>query len=172
MEQQSTSTASIALKWGVVGGVASIIFTTILYVSGQATNTPLGLLGLIISATCIFLAMKEFRTENSGFMSYGQGLGVGTLLTAVSGFMSMIFNYIYTEFIDTTIRQQILDKMRSDMEGRGMDDIQIDQAMEMSQKFASPGFTFVFGIIGAIFIGFVISLIISAILKKNKPFEY
>jgi hypothetical protein len=115
--------------------------------------------------------MKEFRTLNGGFMSYGQGLGIGALLSGIAGFISATYSYIYNEFIDPTLRQQILDKTREDLENRGMDDAQIDAAMEISAKFSSPGMTFVFGIIGSIIIGFILALIISAIMKKDKPFE-
>ena len=104
-------------------------------------------------------------------MTYGQGLGIGTLMSAISGLISSVYAYIYHEFIVPTLRQQILDKVREDLENRGMDDTQVEQALEMSQKFSTPGFTFLFGIIGSIFIGFIIALIISAIMKKDKPFE-
>ncbi|WP_428658290.1 DUF4199 domain-containing protein [Runella sp.] len=170
METQTT-TARTALKFGLIAGVAYIIFTTILYVSGQAANSSLAWISVIIPITTMVLAMKEFRTSNGGFLSYGQGLGIGTLMSAISGFISATYSYIYNEFIDPTLRQQILDKVREDLENRGMDDAQIEQAVEMSQKFSTPGLTFVFGILGAIVIGFIIALIISAIMKKDKPFE-
>ncbi|MCU0340968.1 MAG: DUF4199 domain-containing protein [Spirosomaceae bacterium] len=170
MEQQPT-TARTALKFGLITGVASIVYTTILYVTGQAANTALAWFGMIISIVVMYLAMKEFKEDNGGFMSYSQGLGIGTMMSAVSGLMGAFYNYIYNEFIDTTLRQQILDKTREQLEERGMDDAQIDAAMEMSAKFSSPAITFIFVILGAIIIGFIISLIISAIMKKDKPFE-
>jgi hypothetical protein len=170
MEQQLT-TARASLKWGLISGVASIVFLTVLYVTGQMTNQGISSLGLIIPIVAIVLAMKEFRTANGGFMTYGQGLGIGTLLTGISGFISGTYGYIYNEFIDSTIQQQILDKSREQLENRGMDDAQIEAAMEMTAKFTSPGITFDIGIIMSIIIGFVVSLIISAIMKKDKPFE-
>ena len=166
-----TTTTRVALKWGVVAGVASMVFTTILYMSGQAANPAFGWLGFIIPIVTIFLAMKEFRTENGGYMSYGQGLGIGALLSAISGFISSTYAYIYNEFIDSTVRQQIMDKVREDMESKGMSDEQIESALEISSKYSTPGYTFIFGILGAILLGVIISLIIAAIMKKDKPFE-
>ncbi len=170
MEQQST-TARAALKWGLISGVASMIFITILYITGQAANGGLASAGIIITIVTMVMAMKEFRSANGGFMAYGQGLGIGTLMAGISGFISSTYGYLYNEFIDPTLRQQILDKTREDLENRGMDAAQIDAAMEMTAKFSSPGITFALGIIMAIIIGFIISLIISAIMKKDKPFE-
>ncbi|MEZ4904707.1 MAG: DUF4199 domain-containing protein [Spirosomataceae bacterium] len=171
MEQQPTTTARTALKWGVITGIASIVFSTIIFVTGQFMNQALTSLGLIILIVTMVLAMKEYRTFNGGFMTYGQGLGIGALMAGISGFIGATFNYIYNEFIDTTIRQQILDKTREKFEEQGMDDAQIDAAIEMTAKFSSPGITFAIGIVFSIIFGFVIALVISAIMKKDKPFE-
>jgi Protein of unknown function (DUF4199) len=168
MEQQTT-TARVALKFGVVTAIASIIYITILYVSGQSTNTSLLYLGLVITIAGMVLAMKEFKEDSNGFMSYGQGLGIGTMMSAVSGFISGVYNYIYNVFIDPTLRQQVLDKLRRDLEDKGTDDAQIDKAISISEKFSSPGLGFAFGMIGAIIVGLVIALIVSAIMKKDKP---
>jgi Protein of unknown function (DUF4199) len=168
MEQQPISTARVAIKWGLITGVASIIFSTILFVSGQAANSALSWLGILISVATMVYAMKEFRTENGGFMSYGQGLGVGTMMSAVGGFISTTYGYIYRTFIDPTLMQQMMDKVRSDLEEKGMSEDQIASTMAITEKFSSPGLGFVSGIIGAIVIGFIIALIVSAILKKDK----
>ena len=195
MEQQPT-TARAALKWGAISGIGSMIFTTIMYVTGQVANGGLAWLGMIIPIAAMVMAMKEFRAQNGsiifsersikrgdekitelrtqdgGFMSYGQGLGIGTLLSGVGGFLSGTYNYIYNEFVDPTLRQQILDKTREELENRGIDDNQIDAAIEMSAKFSTPGITFALSMVMAILIGFIFSLIVSAIMKKDKPFDF
>ena len=171
MEQQPT-TARAALKWGAISGIGSMIFTTIMYVTGQVANGGLAWLGMIIPIAAMVMAMKEFRTQNGGFMSYGQGLGIGTLLSGIGGFLAGVYNYIYNEFVDPTLRQQILDKTREELENRGIDDAQIDATIEMSAKFSTPGITFALSIFMAILIGFIFSLIVSAIMKKDKPFDF
>ena len=55
-----------------------------------------------------------------------------------------------------------------EMEKKGIPDDQIDKAMEMSKMFMSPGAMFVLGLLGSILIGFILSLIIAAIVKKDK----
>ena len=104
-------------------------------------------------------------------MSYGQGLGIGTTMAVVSSFISTTYSLIYTQFIDTTINQQMLDKARTDMENSGMEDAQIDQMMAFSEKIMSPGLSFGVSIVAAAIFGFIISLVVSAIMKKEKPFE-
>lgn len=167
--QEQVSTARVALKYGIITSVAVIVYSTILTVSGLNQNQALGALGFVILIAGIVWAMRDFREQNSGFMSYGQGLGIGSLMSAIVGLIGAMFTMFYMQFIDTTLMQQSLDKARSDMEARGMDDAQIDQAMEISQKFMTPGMMFLIQVLTYLFIGFIISLILAAIMRKDKP---
>jgi len=168
MEEQ-TSTARVALKYGVLGSVVIMVYSTILNVSGLSQNKILSALSFVFMIAAIVMAMKNFKEQNKGFMSYGEGLGVGSLVSAIMGLLSSAFTMFYIQFIDNTLLTQSMDQVREDMERRGMDDSQIDQAMEYSQKFMSPGVVFVMGVFGYVLTGFIISLIIAAIIRRDKP---
>lgn len=168
MEEQA-STARTALKYGILTSVAIMVFTTILNVSGQSQNKWLAMLTYVIMIVGIVLAMKEFREINKGFMTYGEGLGLGSLVSAILGFFASMFAMVYIKFIDPTIITQTLDKARADMEAQGLDDAQIDRFMEASQKFSSPGIMFAAGVFSYLFAGFIFSLIIAAIVRREKP---
>lgn len=166
---EKPSTARIALKWGLITAILIIIYTVILYMTSLFKNPSLSWISFLLLLLGIFMALKEFKTLNDGFMSFSEGLGVGTLLSAVAGLVGSIFNYVYINFIDTTIMQQMSDLQREQLEANGMSSEQIEQAMEIASKFTSPGIVFLFGIIGYILFGFVFSLIVSAIVKNSKP---
>jgi hypothetical protein len=167
--EEKVSSARIALKYGVLTSVVMMVITTIINVTGQSQNKWLTSLSFLILIGGIVYAMKAFREENKGFMSYGEGLGLGSLVSAITGLLGSTFNMFYNKFIDPTIMTQALDKVRSDMEAKGMDDTQIDNAMKFSQMFMSPGVLFVIGVIGSLIMGFLLSLVISAILRRDKP---
>ncbi len=167
--EEKVSSARIALKYGVLTSVVMMVITTIINVTGQSQNKWLTSLSFLILIGGIVYAMKAFREENKGFMSYGEGLGLGSLVSAITGLLGSTFNMFYNKFIDPTIMSQALDKVRSDMEAKGMDDTQIDNAMKFSQMFMSPGVLFVIGVIGSLIMGFLLSLVISAILRRDKP---
>lgn len=167
--EEKVSTARVALKYGVLGSVVIMIFTTIINVAGLSQNKILSSLSFVFMIVAIVLSMKDFREQNKGFMSYGEGLGLGTLVSAVMGLLSSAFTMFYIQFIDNTLLTQGMDKVRSDMEAKGMDDAQIDQAMELSQRFMSPGVVFAMGVFMYILTGFIISLIVAAIVRKEKP---
>lgn len=168
MEEQTTTTR-VALKYGVLLAVINMVFMTVVNIAGQSQNKMLSSVQFIFSIVALVIAMKEFREKNKGFMSFGEGLGLGTMLSAITGLLSSAFSTFYNQFIDPTILTQALDKVRMDMEQKGMDDAQIDQALEASKMFMSPGILFIMGIVMSILLGFILSLIISAILRRDKP---
>lgn len=167
--QDQVSTARVALKYGFITAVAVIVYSTILNLIGMSQNQAVSSLSFLILIGGIIWGMRDFRSQNNGFMSYGQGLGIGSLISAIVGVVGSTYAMFYMQFIDTTIMQQSMDKARLDMESRGMDDSQIDQAMEITEKLMTPGMVFLIGIISYVIIGFIISLIVAAIMRKDKP---
>ncbi|MEQ9377340.1 MAG: DUF4199 domain-containing protein [Imperialibacter sp.] len=169
MEQQVT-TRGVGMQYGVIVGIIMIIYGTLLQVSGLALEyQSLSYINYIFLGVVIYLAHKKFKEDGDGFMSYGQGLGIGFWISLIGGVISMVFSYIYMSFIDSTIMEQAMDKARYDMEEKGMSDAQIDQAMSITEKFMTPEMIFVMGIIGTLIFGFILSLIVSAITKKTDP---
>ncbi len=170
MEQKPTI-FDIAKKYGLILGLISIAYFVILNIAGLVTNQLASYVGYIFSIAIIFMAHKAYKNEGDGYMTYGQGLGIGTLTALISGIISSIFTFIYIKFIDDSFIEQLLDKMINDMEAKGMSDAEIDQAMGFSSFMMTPIGITIAGIIGAIFIGFIISLIISAFTKNTNPEE-
>ncbi|QJW88402.1 DUF4199 domain-containing protein [Spirosoma taeanense] len=170
---EEPSTARVALKWGLILGVAQILFSTFLFLTDGIGNASLGYVSYALSIAGIVLVMRDFRTLNGGYMSYGQGLSLGTLTAAVSGFLSSLFSVFYMTVIDTGVMGRVIEKTREQLEDRGVPDDQIDQQMQVVQMFQSPGLLFVFGIIGAAIGGLIFSLIIAAFMRRNRatPFE-
>ncbi len=173
METTATTTvtpSSVSLRYGLLTGLVSIIFAFGIFATGQAANGGLASLGFIILIAGIVLAHRAFKAANEGYMSYGQGLGIGTMLAAVSGTLSAVFNYVYREFIDPDMAARMVEQMRVKLEAAGnMSDAQIDQAISMSTKFSSGPIGLAFGILFSILLGLVFSLIIAAITKNPKP---
>jgi hypothetical protein len=166
------STARIALRYGLYTALGLTIYTIIIQLAGLATNPAMGIVGFFITAAILILGivggMREFRQQNEGYMSYGQGLGLGSLLAAVTGLISGVFTFFYLTFIDDSSLRVAMDAQREQMEARGMSDAEIDQAMAIAQRFASPGMTVFWSVLMMLFIGFILSLIISAIMKKER----
>lgn len=173
METRATpqvSTSAVALRYGLLTGLVYVIYLFVLYATEQEMNTALGWLGLVVPIGGILLAQRYFRAQNGGYMSYGEGMGIGTLLSVVSGALTTLFGYAYRTFIDPEQPQRMAEALRTKFEADGkMSDAQIDQAVEMSQKFSAGPIGLVLGLVTAVIGGVVLSLIISAIVKHNRP---
>ncbi|MDX5346604.1 MAG: DUF4199 domain-containing protein [Hymenobacteraceae bacterium] len=168
-EHVEPSVSSVALRYGIITGLVLVIFTLILLLTDMSGEPSISWLAYLIIIGGIVLGMKHFRAENGGFMSYGQGLGLGTLLSVIAGGLAGITTYVYIKFIDSSSVGKILEKQRLDLEERGMDDDQIEQTMAMTEKFTNPEMMLVFTILIYLMVGFILSLIIAAIMKRNRP---
>ncbi|GGK89528.1 DUF4199 domain-containing protein [Rufibacter glacialis] len=169
MNEQTVSPGSVGVRYGIITGFVSIIYSLILYMTGLHLNKGLSYLGTVIPIVGIIMAYLYYKKENGGFMSYGQGLGTGTILAAVSGVLSGTFTYIYLKFIDGNILEQIRNASIEEMENKGMSDEQIEQAASMTEKFTTPEMMLIMGVVGAVLLGFILSLLIAAVMKRNRP---
>lgn len=171
---EKPSTAKLALKWGLITGIALVLYSTLLYTFNQMANSGLTSLIYIIVAGGLVMGIREYRTLNGGYLTLGEGVGLGTLLATVSGLLSSAYNVLYTTVINPSVKEQMIDQIRAKMEEQGnLTDEQIEQAVGMVQSTQSPGLQFLFGVLGSILIGGFLSLIISAIMrrKKENPFS-
>lgn len=170
---EKPSAARVALKWGLISAVISIIYSVVMVLIGKyqdpSMNTVNFIFGLAVAVGILIYALREFRTLNNGYLSFGQGLGVGTLTSAVSGVVAGLFTFVYLKFIDPSALEKSMDIARDELERRGMDEAQIEQAEKYTSMFTSPGAIFVFSVFGAVLIGFILSLIIAAIVRREKP---
>ena len=163
------SVTSVALKYGFITALIGVVYTLIIMVSDLGDNRWVSGLSYLILIVGIVLAMKQYKTINYGYMSYGQGLGIGTLVSAVFGLLTGIFVWLYTSFVDTEYMARMQEKQAEVLLDQGMSDEQVDQAMAMAESFSGPLAMILGGLVGAVLVGFLLSLIISAIMKNNRP---
>lgn len=171
METNATSitTTSVGVRYGLLTGLVSIIFSFILFVT-HTDQSPVRWLGLAILVGGMVLAHNAYKQANGGFMNYSEGLGIGAFMSLVSGTLSTAFSYIYMTFVDPDYMARVMELTRTKMEEKGgMTDEQIDQAVHMMQKFSSGGWMVLFGVLGSLLFGFIIALVVSAITKNSKP---
>lgn len=166
---EAPTVKSVAMKWGLIMGLISVGFFLIIALGGLQGNSAMQWVSLIPTIIVIYLAHKEFKDNGDGYMSYGQGLGLGTLLVLISSLISTVFFYIYVKFIDATYIDAVKDVQIAQFQEQGMSDSEIETAMGFSEGFMTPEVMSVFAIVFAVFAGFVVSLIVSAITKNSNP---
>lgn len=170
MEEATQPTIkSTAIKWGLINGLISIIFFVVVDFAGQAGNQSLSWVGGIIFLVLLVFAHREFKNDGDGYMSFGQGLGLGTLIAVVSSAISSVFTFIYVSFINTNFIDTIRERSIADMEESGQSQAQIDQAMPFVEMFTSPAALLIMGILMGVLFGFIISLVVTIFTKNQDP---
>ncbi|MBL7929472.1 MAG: DUF4199 domain-containing protein [Bacteroidia bacterium] len=161
------------LKFGLLSAVIGIFITLLVYILGldkSPTGQYLGWINIPVTIILMVMCVKESRESlYNGFISFGQAFKNLFLMLVVSTGISGVFMYFYSSVINPSLIDYIKEQQALEMEKKGMDQAAIDQAMAMSEKFVSPVMMTVWTIIGGLFLGVVIALIISAIMKKNDP---
>lgn len=171
MENTATpvSTSAVAVRYGILTGLVSVIISFVLNMA-ELEQSPARWLTTIVLIVGIVLAHKFFKQQNGGFLTYGQGLSIGTIISVVVGVLSAIFSYIYINFIDTSFTARLIEKARADMEAQGrMTDAQIDQAMIWTTKLMNGPLMVAMVVFMIVLMGFLASLVISAVTKNPRP---
>lgn len=175
METTTTSKSLLLIKWGIIGGLLSFLVSVVTQYSGLAEDfsETLGwvsfLVTFVINVTVLFLALKEVREQQGGFLTYGEGLGSSTLLGGLWGIVAGGFNYIYINFIDDAVIQKQMDLARQRLEDQGLSESQIQDAEKITNMMLGPGVQFITIVFFTVLFMFFLGLIVSGIMKREKP---
>ena len=155
------------LNWGVITGLVTIIYSTLMYFLGLNLESWTGWISYIILIGGIVYGTIQYRDNvRGGTISYAQALGFGVIIALVVAIISAIYSLVLS-VIDPGIIDQILEKAQEEMLKQGLSDDQVEQAIEMQKKFMSPGIIAAMIVPGMTFMGFIFSLITSIFLKKE-----
>ncbi|MDB5228545.1 MAG: hypothetical protein JWN78_2738 [Bacteroidota bacterium] len=168
-ESGNPDTKPYTLKFGIIGGFASVIVSLILYFTNMQFASWAKWLSTLILFIIIILGLKAIANGNRNkIIPFGTLFGAGMKITLIITIISVIYFVIYMNFIETDFIAKILDASRQQMAEKGLSEEQIDRAVEMSSKFMSPWLMIVFMVIGSLIFGAIASLIGAAIYKKEK----
>lgn len=167
--RQSPSAAKIATKYGLIQGVIGFVLFLIVAMTSTRQNWITTLINFVMLVILMVLAHRELKKTRQGIMTYGQGVGLGTLLAVVASVLSSVLLYIYVVFINTGYPAAALQAQRAALEARGMTGPQLDQAMSMTSAMLTPTGIVITGLISGLIVGVVIALIVSIFTKDNDP---
>lgn len=173
METQEISVKKIALNYGLILALLSIVVSVIAYVTDNHIDRPwwVSVLSTVVMIGVIVYGLKEYKNENSGFLSIGDALKVGLAISLIAGIIGALYNYVFITVIEPDFVSQMLDMTRDQMveQNPDMTQEQMDMAIGISEKMMQPSIMSAIGIIATLFFGFIISLISGLIMKQNRP---
>ena len=173
MENSKIQTSTYAINFGTILGVASVFFQLMLFLldAHYQGDTLSSFVPLILSVCFINYGIYQYKNDNDGLVSLSQSLKVGVGIALISGVIGTLYAIILTEFMDPQFMDKTLEiakqKMLDGNQEMSVEDA--NQAIEMSKKFTTLPIRIAGGLLGSIFMGFLISLFGGLILKKTNP---
>jgi len=170
MENQQNPTKQIALNYGLILGFVSILMHVILFALGKhlEQDWKISVLSIAITTVAVVLGIKKFKESNNGLLSFGQGLKTGIAIAMISAVIYIIYTMVFMYVISPESMEQGLEIARQKLlDNPNMTDETIEAALAMQKKFSGPAFLVPVMLIISLFIGFVISLIATLIMKKT-----
>jgi hypothetical protein len=155
----------VGVKYGLyAAGLGVFQFLVLVLIGANAFDNKWSWIGIIFTIALIVLAHREFKREGDGFMSYGQGVGIGFWMSLVSVLITGVFTFVYISFIEPGVMERFFDAQRIQMEDNNMPDEQIDMAITWTQNLFWPMYFFM-----GTFFGVLIAVIISIFTQKKNP---
>jgi uncharacterized protein (UPF0333 family) len=168
MEQKSTFLPS--LQFGLLTGVAMVVYTLVLYLAGIDTHSSWNLINYLLFIVGLYWGIVTVREKYlGGVMSYGKAFGTGFWITLFVAIVLAIFAYFYLKDInpgalaDATAKAE--DKILASNPDISDEDLQ--KAMEMVKAFTTPAMSAVMQLISNLIAGTIFSLIIAIFAKRE-----
>jgi hypothetical protein len=157
-----------ALLYGGITGGAIILHSIILYTLNASFSVYAQVTGYLLPIALITLVLYLYRKEYlGGYMTYTQGLGMGSLIMVIAGIIGAVYMFIFLKYIDPGFIKVVFQMQEDKMLEKGMDEAAIEQAMAFTEKMRSVGVMTAVSFISTAFMGFVFSAIVSIFLKKE-----
>ena len=175
MENQ-TSFKSIILNYGLIYGAIVVFSNLIIYALGMTFDTTGGIINVLALALCIILlpilAIKRYKSNNNDFLSWGDSIKIGVGIVALGTLISLIYTHIFTGIIEPDFYNQLNEYQTQQFLDAGLTGDQIESQLEMQSKFQGTIIGDALGLLFYIFIGFIVSAIAGAVMKKSEEEQY
>jgi hypothetical protein len=168
-----------SIQNGLFLGIALIVLTMIVYfIDPTFFSAGFGMtfIGISLLVYILFMVKAGNDEKNSlgGKITFGNAIKPIFLAAFIGGTMSVLFNYLLYTVIDPTLSETLVEGMISDIENNSwMPEESKEQTIEsLEGQDTTPTLLGSLGTIaGGSLVGFIISLIIAAIIKNKSADE-
>jgi uncharacterized membrane protein (DUF106 family) len=164
-------------RYGIYATLAIVVLSAIHFFLimpnvSWANAEVAGYLTMMLSMIFVFAGIKHYRdTINNGQLSFGQGLKIGTLIVLIPSVAFGLFDLFYTEVLNPDWLNEYYTAMTEKLKQNTAPE-KLDAALKKmeSQKemFSNPVFQFLMMAVTVFVIGFIVTIISSLSLRRNK----
>lgn len=168
----------VALHYATLLSLTSVVMSLVMFFFPESwtKSTLISILFSIIYFGILigFLssALNQYKREQGGFISFGQGMNIIAWLGLISSSISTVWSYIFYYYLNPAFFVNAKQMALAQLEAQDAPENMIEMQMKMldviytPQVFLPTGF--IFGFIFMIIIG----LIVSAVVKKEKEHPF
>lgn len=171
MEKEKKNTfISQNTLFGLFVGLGFIIAAYIFYKSGKSIslNPQLNNVIMLLSIAGAFIGVRKYREENlNGNISYGTALRTCTYLLSVAAVLYGIFIY-YLYRSNAELQENYISTLESMLQEIYKGSPVLENMLAMIKTFMTPAAIAFAEIFNKIFTGFIFSLLLAGILRRNR----
>jgi NADH:ubiquinone oxidoreductase subunit 6 (subunit J) len=162
MEKKVTSPA---VK-GIIISLILIVFSLIIMFLDLSKNKALSASQFLVFIGGVIWSAVFYAKQLDGNVTFGNTFAHAFKVTAAVTAIMVVYTVLSLKFINPEQLEAGIQEARAGMEAKNMSDDQIDNAINLTRKFATP-FAIAGVLIMFMFIGVISSLIGAAVAKKN-----
>jgi len=169
---------STVFRYGLYSVIAIVALSAIeMFIIEPNTNFSTseiaGYLIMLISMIFVFIGIKHYRDHvNNGSLTLGQGLKVGILIVLIPSVAFGLFDLLYTKVINPGWMENYYAKMLENIKKTTAPE-KLDATLKSLQAnkelFSNPIMEFLLMALTVFIIGFIVTIISSLTLRRNKP---
>ena len=164
------------LRYGLYLGLISVAFSLALFFIDYKLILQPGIswIPFAVTVAILIIAGKDLRAQQGGYLPFKEAFFSSFTIYMIGAVISTVYLILqYNVFAPeaaVALQKETLNQTVRMLEGFGMDDQTIDQAMAEAEKTNPYSVTSQAIALGVnALVGLVVCLIIGAIVKKNKP---
>jgi hypothetical protein len=170
-QKEGVNPIAIGIRYGLLISLAGILVDFLTRISGISVliySIVAGSLSLAILVVGIVAAHKAFRQGNDNIMTFTQGMFIALVIAMTSSLLSVLFNYLYVNYVDPDFVARMKGELAAFMERNRVPQEQIDQSLaKFDEMSPTPGKALLNGIKNGLIGGTLLGAIISAFTKRK-----
>lgn len=165
-------------RYGIYSMLSIIVLSAIeVFLIQPNTNYQIseiaGYLIMLISMIFVFIGIKYYRDHvNDGLLTFRQGLKVGVFIVLIPSVAFGLFDLLYTKVINPGWMENYYAKMVENIKKTTAPE-KLDAALKSlevnKELFSNPIMEFLLMALTVFIIGFIVTIISSLTLRRNKP---
>lgn len=170
--ETKNSVIKTALVPGLLVSLTAVLLsltTSLLVTDFEQQKTYGWLTWLALIGLMVYFTLQYRKNNLQDLMTFKQGFKFLFVINLFYSFFFTVYNYVYMRYIDSSMVELVRDQAAEKIsENPDLSQAQIDQAIEIQNKFISvPGMT-VSTLLTTLLIGTLLALLLAAILKNAK----